>query len=132
MYKDRGLIDSYRKEQEFINVFLHNNKSINVELKYTYLQVKSRLSYWKIIKTIKGAYTVFHESVNETKFFEDGYIKRAYHYQGRTTNTIVEMLEYIVKHDIYKVNEKKNAKKYKKVLQNAGERLNKRSFISQL
>lgn len=132
MGQDRGLIESYRKEQEFINVFLHDNKSINVELKYTYLQVKSRLAYWKIIKTASGAYTVFHESVNETKFFEDGYIKRAYHYQGRTTNTIVEMLEYIVKHDIYKVNEKKNAKKYKKVLQNAGERLNKRSFISQL
>ena len=53
MYKDRGLIESYRQEQEFINVFLHNNKSLNVELKYTYLQVKSRLSYWKIIKTGK-------------------------------------------------------------------------------
>ena len=38
--------------------------------------------------------------------------------KGRTTNTIVEMLEYIVKHDIYKVNEKKKRKKYKKVLQN--------------
>lgn len=132
MGQDRGLIDGYRKEQEFINVFLHDNKSINVELKYTYLQVKSRLAYWKVIKTARGAYTVFHESVNESEIKPDGYIKRVYHYQGRTTNTIIEMLEYIVKHDIYKTSCKKNAKKYKRVLQNAGERLNKRSFISQL
>ena len=58
-------------------------------------------------------------------------LKRAYHYQGRTTNTIVEMLEYIVKHDIYKVNEKKNARSIRRCYK-TGERLNKRSFISQL
>lgn len=132
MGQDRGLIESYRKEQEFINVFLHDNKSINVELKYTYLQVKSRLAYWKVIKTASGVYTVFHESVNESEIKPDGYVKRVYHYQGRTTNTILEMLEYIVKHDIYKVNEKKNAKKFKSYLKNKGERLNKRSFISYL
>lgn len=95
------LVRKYKQEERQIRSFAMEN-GLKIELRDETLYVDSFLSSWKIIHTSR--FKLFHEntqSYNKCEI-ERGNVKKKYHNQECYYPTIMDNLEYIVRHDKYR------------------------------
>ena len=95
----------YFKEEALITNFVKANK-LKVEFREHEINIQSNKEQWKIVVASNGyGIALYHKNTDNR--YSDNYVPN-YHLQGIEKGSIVGYLEYIVKHDIFKI---KNAHK---------------------
>lgn len=98
-----------RKERKAVDSFCLDN-AIFCRLEDGQLQVYAPASKWRIIVNGKTNKLFLYHGNTYQKYEEIPSIVPGYHFQSTRSKTIMGYLEYIIRHDIYRSQQKKKAK----------------------
>lgn len=109
----------YQNNKDIIDLFCNKNKIKIIEVN-NYIIALGLYEHWKIIVTKSDFFCLLHESIGCFEMDENLNVIRKYHSQNIYSKNLIEIFEYIAKHDRYAKSKNKNKKRYKNALKAKG------------